>query len=115
MLLGILQAIPDADEPGVIISRLMAAVPPGSYLAISQIAGDVAAGEVADGVQRYNEQAPFPVVARTHGEVSRLLAGLELVQPGVVQAHRWRPEAAGQDSGHDLAIYAAVARKPQPK
>jgi S-adenosyl methyltransferase len=66
MLLGILQGIPDQDEPGAIIARLMDAVPPGSYLAISQIASDVAADEVAEGVQRYNEQAAVPVAARTH-------------------------------------------------
>src|SRR5882672_9265165 len=49
MLLGILQGIPDEDEPGAIIARLMDAVSPGSYLALSQIAGDVAADEVAEG------------------------------------------------------------------
>ena len=38
----------------------MDAVPPGSYLAISQIASDVAADEVAEGVQRYNAQAAVP-------------------------------------------------------
>jgi hypothetical protein len=57
---------PGQDEPGAIIARLMDAVPPGSYLAISQIASDVAADEVAEGVQRYNEQAAVPVAARTH-------------------------------------------------
>ena len=50
MLLGILQGIPDQDEPGAIIARLMDAVLPGSYLAISQIASDVATDEVAEGV-----------------------------------------------------------------
>jgi hypothetical protein len=111
MLLGILQGIPDSEEPGAIIARLMGAVPPGSYLAISQLAGDVAADEVADGVQRYNEQVAVPVAARTHAEVSRFFAGLELAEPGVVQVHRWRP-AAGQLSSSDLAIYAGVGRKP---
>jgi hypothetical protein len=115
LLLGILQGIPGKDEPGVIVARLMAAVPPGSYLAISQIASDVATGEVADGVQRYNEQVAVPVTARTHGEVSRLFAGLELVEPGVVQVHRWRPPAAGPDTSHDLAIWAGVGRKSQPR
>ena len=38
MLLGILQGIPDRQEPGAIVARLMDAVRPGSYLAISQIA-----------------------------------------------------------------------------
>ncbi len=112
MLLGILQGIPDEEQPGAIIARLTDAVRPGSYLAISQIAGDVATDEVAEGVQRYNEQAVVPVAARTHAEVTRFFAGLELVEPGVVQVHRWRPASADSDTDGDLAIYAGVGRKP---
>jgi hypothetical protein len=86
--MGILQGIPDQDEPGAIIARLIDAVPPGSYLAISQIASDVAADEVAQGVQRYNEQAAVPVAARTHAR-----RGLPVLRgPGVGQARR-RPGA----------------------
>jgi S-adenosyl methyltransferase len=112
MLLGILQGIPDQDEPGAIIARLMDAVAPGSYLAISQIAGDVAVDEVAEGVQRYNEQAAVSVAARTHAEVCRFFAGLDLIEPGVVQVHRWRPGTGDPGSDRDLAIYAGVGRKP---
>jgi hypothetical protein len=112
MLLGILQGIPDREEPGAIIGRLMAAVPSGSYLAVTQIAGDVAVDEVAEGVQRYNEQAAAPVAARTHAEASRFFAGLDLVQPGVVQVHRWRPGTGDLGNGRNLAIYAGVGRKP---
>ena len=36
ILLGILQGIPDQEKPDAIVARLMDAVPPGSYLAISQ-------------------------------------------------------------------------------
>jgi hypothetical protein len=112
MLLGILQGIPDQEEPGAIIARLMDAVPSGSYLALTQIAGDVAADEVAKGVQRYNDQAAAPVAARTHGEVGRFFSGLDLVEPGVVQVHRWRAGAGDVGSGRNLAIYAGVGRKP---
>jgi trans-aconitate methyltransferase len=112
MLLGILQGIPDREDPGAIVARLMDAVRPGSYLAISQIASDVATDEVAEGVQRYNEQAVVPVAARTHAEVTRFFAGLELVEPGVVQVHRWRPAPVDPGTDRDLAIYAGVGRKP---
>jgi trans-aconitate methyltransferase len=112
MLLGILQGIPDQDEPGVIIARLMDAVAPGSYLAISQIASDVAVDEVAEGVQRYNEQAAVSVAARTHAEVCRFFAGLDLIEPGVVQVHRWRAGTGDPGSDRDLAIYAGLGRKP---
>ena len=112
MLLGILQGIPDQDEPGAIIARLMDTVTPGSYLAISQIASDVAASEVEQGVQRYNERAAVPVAARTHAEVCRFFTDLELVEPSVVQVHRWRAGTGGVGNHRDLAIYAGVARKP---
>ena len=112
MLLGILQGIPDQEEPGAIVARLMDAVPPGSYLAISQLASDVATDEVAEGVQRYNEQAAVPVAARTYAEVCRFFAGWDLVEPGVVQVHRWRAGAGDLGKGRDLAIYAGVGRKP---
>jgi hypothetical protein len=90
----------------------MDAVAPGSYLALSQIAGDVAADEVAEGVQRYNEQAAVSVAARTHTEVCGFFTSPDLVEPGVVQVHRWRPGATDLGSGRDLAIYAGVGRKP---
>jgi hypothetical protein len=112
MLLGILQGIPDQDEPGAIIARLMDAVPPGSYLALTQIARDVAADEVAEGVQRYNQNAAAPVAARTHAEACQFFAGLELLEPGVVQVHCWRPEIWDLGSNRNLAIYAGVGRKP---
>jgi hypothetical protein len=112
MLLGILQGIPDQEEPGAIIARLMDAVPPGSYLAVTQIAGDVAATEVAEGVHRYNARAAAPVAARTHAEVCRFFAGLDLVEPGVVQVHRWRPGAGDLGNARNLAIYAGLAQKP---
>jgi len=114
MLLGIMQGIPDQDEPGAIIARLMDTVVPGSYLALTQIAGDVAVGEVEEGVQRYNERATVPVAARSHDEVCRFFAGLDLVEPGVVQVHRWRDGSADLGEDRDLAIYAGVARKPLP-
>jgi hypothetical protein len=90
----------------------MDAVPPGSYLAISQIASDVAADEVAEGVQRYNAQAAAPVAACSQAEVCRFFAGLELIEPGIVQVHRWRPGTGDLGGGRNLAIYAGVGRKP---
>ena len=67
---------------------------------------------VAEGVNRYNEQAAVPVSARTHAEVCRFFEGLDLLEPGVVQVHRWRAGAGELDNSRDLAIYAGVGRKP---
>jgi hypothetical protein len=90
----------------------MDAAASGGYLALTQIAGDVAADEVARGVQRYNEQAAAPVAARTHAQACRFFAGLEMVEPGVVQVHRWRAGAGDAGDARNLAIYAGAGRKP---
>jgi hypothetical protein len=90
----------------------MEAVPPGSYLTLSHPASDVAAEQMATSMRAYNDQAPIPLTARSHAEVSRLLAGLDLLDPGVVQLHRWRAGTGDPGTARDLPNYGALARKP---
>jgi O-methyltransferase involved in polyketide biosynthesis len=114
MLLGVLHCIPDEDDPAAIVARLTAAVPPGSYLVIAHPASDVTE-QLSRSMGDYNKQAAAPLTARTHAEVCRFFAGLDLAEPGVVQLHRWRPGTAdgtaeaGQD--RELANYGGVGRK----
>ena len=75
MLLMVLQYIPDRDDPAAIVARLMAAVPPGSYLAIAHPASDVATGRVTRSMGEYNKQAAASVTARSYAEVCRFFAG----------------------------------------
>jgi len=112
MLLGILHCIPDEDDPAAIVARLLAAVPPGSYLTITHPASDVAADKMAQSMRGYNEQARDPVTARTHAEVCGFFEGLDLVDPGVVQLHRWQPGARDLAAERELANYGGVGRKP---
>src|SRR5262245_54893142 len=49
-LIGILQAIPDTDDPHAIVATLMDAVPAGSYLAISHPGSDLLGREAQDGL-----------------------------------------------------------------
>ena len=111
MLLGVLHCIPDADDPHAIVARLLAAVPPGSYLVVAHPASDIAAGQMARSSQDYNEKAAAPVTMRSHAEVSRFFDGLDMVEPGVVQLHRWRP-GIGDLAHSELANYGGVGRKP---
>jgi S-adenosyl methyltransferase len=112
MLLGVLHCIPDEDDPAALVARLMAAVPPGSYLAISHPASDVATEQMATSMRTYNDQAAVSLTARSHAEVSRFFAGLDLVEPGVVQVHRWRAGTGDPGAARDLPNYGALARKP---
>jgi hypothetical protein len=111
MLLGILHLISDAEDPYAIVARLLAALPSGSYLAISHPASDINAGQ-AEVQKRYNERVSTPQTLRTHAEVCRFFEGLSLVPPGVVYVHTWRPDP-GDDAPEDVAsAHGGVGRKP---
>ncbi|MFF5296011.1 SAM-dependent methyltransferase [Paractinoplanes globisporus] len=110
-LIGVLHLIADEENPKAIIDELMAAVPAGSYLAITQPASDVNAEQAAAGAQRYNSKVATKQTRRTREQTAAFLDGLEIVEPGVVQCHRWRPEP-GADVSREVSGWAAVARKP---
>jgi S-adenosyl methyltransferase len=112
MLLGVLHCIPDSGDPAAIVARLVDAVPPGSYLTIAHPASDVATDQMAASMQKYNEHVTVPLTARSHDEVSAFFAGLDLVEPGVVQLHRWRAGTGDPGAGRELANYGGVGRKP---
>ena len=81
MLLGVLHLIADAEDPWGIVTRLMAAVPTGSYLAISHPALDIHQAQAA--AQRaYNERVATAQTLRTREQVARFFTGLDLVDAG---------------------------------
>jgi S-adenosyl methyltransferase len=92
-LFGILHFFSDADDPVGLIGQLMAPLAPGSHLAISHLASDVNADEMSETFRQLSARMAENVTLRSHDEVAALLGGLELVEPGVVQAAQWRPDA----------------------
>jgi hypothetical protein len=114
IVVGTLHLVSDEEEPYGIVARLLGAVAPGSYLSINHPASDIQAQVVAEGAKRYNQSVSTPQTRRSHAEVSRFFDGLELVSPGVVQSHRWRPEPGSASPGQaeDVSAWAGVGRKP---
>ena len=110
MLIGILHCIPDEDDPAGIVGRLMAAVPAGSYLAISHPANDINNPNIRHLASRLNELMPVKLTFRPRPEVARFFDGLELVEPGLVRAPEWRPDSAA-DLVNPAAVWGGVARK----
>jgi hypothetical protein len=110
MLIGILHCIPDEDDPAGVIERLMAAVPPGSYLVISHPATDINSPGVRRLASRLNELMPMKLRFRSQAEVAAFFGGLELVEPGLVRAPEWRPDSDA-DLGNPAALWAGVARR----
>jgi hypothetical protein len=111
MLVGILHLIQDSEEPHRIVAGLMDALPPGSYLAISHPASDIQPSQ-AEAQRRYNERVSTPQTLRTRDEVARFFDGLDLVPPGVVYVHAWRPDPGDVPPEGGVSAYGAVACKP---
>jgi hypothetical protein len=112
MLLSVLHLIPDADEPGQAVGRLVDALPSGSYLVLSHLPSDVLPEGVAEMEQRLNALSPIEsITARSHDQVAQFFSGLDIVPPGLVQAHQWRPDEYVAQ-GEQVSMWCAVARKP---
>ena len=110
MLIAVLHCVPDEDDPAAIVARLVDAVPPGSYLALSHPAIDIHAG-VGRAAPRMNQLMNARLTFRTFDQVAALFNGLELVEPGVVRVPDWRPGSAAEQA-NPAAVWGGVARKP---
>jgi S-adenosyl methyltransferase len=109
MLVGVLHCIPDEDAPAKIVARLLDAVPPGSYLAISHPASDIHPDTMAKGAAILNRSLAGPITFRAHDEVAAFFGDLDLVPPGLVSTTQWRP-GPGADP-KPLPGWAGVAVK----
>lgn len=90
MFFGIMHFLPDEADPHGIVSRLLGALPSGSYLAIQQPTADFYPPGV--GGQAAYRGAGIAFQYRTKDEFARFLDGLELIQPGITPMADWRPE-----------------------
>jgi hypothetical protein len=112
MLMGIMGHITDDQEARSIVRRLLAGLPPGSYLALCDGTDTDPAGVEAQ--ERYNQSGAVPYRLRSPEQIAGFFEGLELVEPGVVSCSRWRPDPAEATGGPPAAVdaFGGVGRKP---
>jgi S-adenosyl methyltransferase len=111
MLIAVVHFIGDDAQASEIISRLTAAVVPGSYLVISHVGGDIDAAQQSEMVRRLNQSVAEKATMRDRAGVARLFDGLELLPPGVVRVSAWRPDS-DLEAARPTGLWGAVARKP---
>jgi hypothetical protein len=118
LMIAVLHFVGDADDPVRVVGGYRDALAPGSLLAITHATSDYRP-RMAREAERVYQRASHQIHYRAKAEVRALLAGWELVEPGLVDMIHWRPEP---DSGPDplggdvtrYSGYAAVGRKPHP-
>ncbi|WP_231861494.1 MULTISPECIES: SAM-dependent methyltransferase [Frankia] len=110
-LLAVGHFLPDSDDPGAIVRRLVDALPAGSYLVLSHLTPDHDPS-IEAGAKAYRARG-IPLRPRTRAEIEALFGGLELLDPGLVCVHRWRPDATVPTDLTDAQVsaYGAIGRK----
>ena len=111
MAIALMHLILDTDDPYGIVGSLIGAVPPGSYMALSQVASDVQTEQVAEARVRFNRLSYEQQRHRSREEVARFFTGLDHVPPGVVLVQQWRP-ASDLEAAATSTMWCGVGRKP---
>jgi trans-aconitate methyltransferase len=111
LMVAVLHFIPDVDD---IVARYRAALPPGSYLAISHMS---TTGQPAEFLERFAAvyaNTANPVILRSRAEIAALFGELELVEPGVVTLPLWRPDGISYftEDPERFPGFSGIARKP---
>ncbi|GLZ33305.1 hypothetical protein Lesp02_54930 [Lentzea sp. NBRC 105346] len=114
LMIALLHFVPDSDDPLGILATYLDALPSGSYLAISHAGYEE--GEDGEGwtaTRNMYDRNVTPMTYRNREQFTRLFAGLELVDPGVVRLPLWRPESLEDvdDTGAPFPVFGAVGRK----
>jgi len=110
MLVAVLHMLRDEEDPRAIVDRLMAAVPPGSFLVISHLANDIQQEALAEMGRRLNQAMTQQFTMRSRAQVTALFDGLTLLDPGVVLTHQWRPDSEAEAATPGV-LWAGAARK----
>jgi hypothetical protein len=110
MLLMILHFIPD-DEAYDAVSALMAAVAPGSFLAIGHMPKDIEAEFVSELMRKAADVPPSSTMyPRTRDEVASFFVALEFVEPGLIALADWH-SGSELDAKNRAIAWGGVVRK----
>lgn len=111
LLLATLAFTPDTAAAAAMVSSLLAAMVPSSYVAIHHQASDLHPA-LGLAVRRWNRQAARKVTLRSADEIASLVAGLDVVPPGLVPICEWRPEPGDPSFEDVVPVHGVVARRP---
>lgn len=119
LMIAVLHFLGEQDRPTEVVEAYRAATVPGSFLGITHATSDYHP-EMAKQAEEVYQRASHQMHYRARNEVLGLLAGYELVRPGLVDMIRWRPDPdAGPDPlGGDVTRYsgyAAVGLNAEPR
>ena len=113
MLVAVVHFIEDDEEALGVVRRIVDVLPAGSYVAATVATDDFAPERLARVRETYHAHGET-LRWRNEAQTEQFFEGLELVEPGIVQMHKWRPDDDSYDSvpEEDIAMYGGIGRKP---
>jgi O-methyltransferase involved in polyketide biosynthesis len=118
LMTAVLHFVSDEDDPGSLVARYVAAMAPGSYLALSHTTADQKPPRAVAAMNEAGRRSAGGNYMRTRDQVRQIFGELELVSPyqGAPPEITWvglwgceDPDSADSDGSRWL--YCAVARK----
>lgn len=116
LFVSVLHCVPDSDDPGGLLRRVVDRLAPGSFVVVSHLVAED--DEVRERLSEFmlNATGGNWGRVRTAKEVTAFIteAGLEPLEPGLVEASQWRPDGVGAEVQEttEWIEFAGVARKP---
>lgn len=113
LMVAVLHFVPEPSDPRSAIARYLAPMASGSYFVVSHGTSH-GFDDMPPGADREYDRTTTPFISRTRQQVQDLMAGTELVEPGLVWTPQWRPDSPEDvgDRPELMAIFAGVGRKP---
>jgi len=113
LCVSVFHFIREDKNPREIMAAFRWRMAPGSYLVLSHAATDDTERHVLADIEAVYDQATAPAVPRSAAGIRDFFAGLELVEPGLVDVSQWRPDTRARAA--KIRILAGVGRKPLPE
>ena len=112
LALAIFHFVRDEDDPAAIAACLREALAPGSYLVLTHVCRELLPSQAAaERAKDVYQRAGQPIQARGTEEVRGFFGDFELVEPGLVPKHAWRPETGAAAADPTDISLGGVARK----
>jgi hypothetical protein len=110
LMMAVLHFIPDSDKPDDVIASYCAALPGGSYLAVSHLTDETAPPDLRAKIQYCVEtyrESTNSLTSRDRATLAYWMRNLDILPPGIAAAPDWNPDDdTPHGAEHDLIIGA---------
>jgi O-methyltransferase involved in polyketide biosynthesis len=110
MLLGVVNHLMDDDEAESAVARLVAALAPGSHLALTHSTAEIHGEPMLEVMRDVTARGGTPIRARNRAEITRFFAGTQLLDPGVITCSQWRPSPYEVGAPKPVYLFGGVGR-----